>query len=313
MSSFVTSLFGSAQKPRKRYEFTQKAEGDTFANLEGDANKVNVTELLQDMPAEMIINNLSKESLMQVLNGDYNHTARARLSPMAVNGDTAAQEFMTKWNAVQDDSKSVLKTPLAQTPDKTRALRTSTRSSSGKKTARFRSNHGDTIEVDNDQSGNESEAEVPLRQRPKRTPSLTKTKVVVILSPAYEVQFESLKDSQKKDAKLHVDSTYGEWLKLIEQKDTEHAHIHNSTRDLDLFESKLRTFARDSQTGARFVMIPKMIAKYVETFMWKHKGFKPDELKRFEELIAKIQDYQSRHNLPKCHMTLEKTIVSTFE
>ena len=315
MSGFLPSLFGSAQKPRKRYEFTVKAEGDTYANLEGDrdANKVNVNELLQDMSAEMIITLLPKDSLMGVLNGDFAFVARARLSGMASAGDTAAQEFMTKWNAVQDDAKSVLNTPLAQTPDKTRALRTSTRSSSGKKTARFRSNHGDMIEVDNDQSGNESEAEVPLRQRPKRTPSLTKTKVVVILSPPYEVQFETLKDSQKKDAKYHVDSTYGEWLKLIEQKDTEHAHIYNSTRDLDIFESKLQTFARNSQTAARFVMIPRMIAKYVETFMWKHKGFKPDELKRFEELIAKIQDYQSRHNLPKCHMTLVKSIVSAYE
>ena len=176
---------------------------------------------------------------MNVLNSDYNHTARAHLSAMAVNRDTAAQEFMTKWNAVQDDFKLVLNTPLAQTPDKTRAIRTSTRSSSGKKTARFHSNHEDTIEVDNDQSGNESKAEVPLRRRPKRTPSLTKTKVVVHLNPPYEVQFETLKDPQKKDASLHVNSTYGEWLHLIQKKDTEHAQIHNSTRDLDIFESKL--------------------------------------------------------------------------
>ena len=309
MSGFLPSLFGSAQKPRKRYEFTVKAEGDTYANLEGDrdANKVNVNELLQDMSAEMIITLLPKDSLMAVLSGDFAYVACARLCGMASAGDTAAQEFMIKWTAAQEESKLALNTPLAKTPDKTRALATSTGSSSGKKTAQFRSNNQDAIQVDTDQSGNDSDAEVPRNRRPKHSSCITKTKVKVILYPAYQVMYETLTDSQKKDVKFHLEVTLNDWMKTILQKDIEHARIQNSTRDWDTFESLFRNFARNANTGGRFVMLPGMISKYVETFMFKHQGFKPDEFEKLLAVISNVQEYQGRHqNLAKCHMTVEK-------
>jgi hypothetical protein len=54
-------------------------------------------------------------------------------------------------------------------------------------------------------------------------------------------------------------------------------------------------------------MLPGMISKYVETFMFKHQGFKPDKFEKLLAVISKVQEYQGWHqNLKMCHMTIEK-------
>jgi hypothetical protein len=300
-------LFGSAQKEPRRYEFSTTKGGDTFAKLQGDPEekRVNVTALLNDMSTEQILFAAPKGMLMAIIRKDYDAGSILRLQDMGNNGDFAAQQFLTQYKATnkEKDGLSSAAAAAEKTPLKKRGHR---KSSSTTKRISF---DEDAINLASDQSGSESETGTPpsSRRRPlRRTSSLGKKKIRVVLDPSYDVQKGLLSATEQKDCDFGVSYTLPEWLNDIQAVDTQNAHIHNASRDWDLFDAKIRDRISKGKSGGRLVMYAQMVARYVDTHGFKFDGFAKPELDKLEALLGKLNELRlANPKTTSCKTTIQ--------